>query len=175
MLATAGQWEDRLAATVSERRFQVRVAEKPLPRTPLDRGQEEGSGQVARQLVRGEAGSPVPARRQQDHSAGEASEEDRCGKTRTIIKDGAGYLTNDVPGCPNKGGLLSEAHLLRTDLSEAELMSANLDGANARVAARAGRVNPSAPAGHSLQLPVRELAAFFSERRGTGKHQVDGL
>jgi hypothetical protein len=55
---------------------------------------------------------------------------------------------------------LSEAHLLGTDLSEAELMSANLDGANARVAARAGRVNPSAPAGHRLQLPVGELAAF---------------
>ena len=69
---------------------------------------------------------------------------------------------------------LCEAHLHRTDLFEAGLMSAKLDGANAGVAARAGRVSPSAPARHRLQLPVRELAAF-SERRGTGKPQVDGL
>ena len=34
-------------------------------------------------------------------------EEDRCGRTRTISRGGAGYLTNDVLGCPNKGGLLS--------------------------------------------------------------------
>jgi hypothetical protein len=33
-----------------------------------------------------------------------------------------------------------------------ELLSANLDGANAGVAARAGRVSPGAPAGHRLQL-----------------------
>ena len=69
---------------------------------------------------------------------------------------------------------LCEAHLHRTDLFEAGLMSAKLDGANAGVAARAGRVSPSATAGHRLQLPVGELAAF-SERRGTGKPQVDGL
>lgn len=43
----------------------------------------------------------------QGHSGGEASE-DRCGGTRLIIREGQGYLTNDVPGCPNKGGLLSD-------------------------------------------------------------------
>src|SRR5919112_2607195 len=69
---------------------------------------------------------------------------------------------------------LSVAHLLRMGLSEAERMSANLDGANARVAARAGRVDPSATAGHRLQLPLGELAAFY-ERRSNGKHQVDGI
>jgi hypothetical protein len=41
------------------------------------------------------------------HSDGAAPEVDQCEGTRTIIRDGAGYLTNDVPGCP-KGGLLSD-------------------------------------------------------------------
>jgi hypothetical protein len=36
-----------------------------------------------------------------------AAEEDRCEGTRTISRLGAYYLTNDLPGCPNKGGLLS--------------------------------------------------------------------
>src|SRR5215207_4625963 len=48
------------------------------------------------------------ATKEQDHSGGAASEEDRCGGTRLIIRDGEGYLTNDVPGCPSKGGLLSD-------------------------------------------------------------------
>jgi len=34
-----------------------------------------------------------------------ASEEDRCGGTRTFDRWGGPYITNDVPGCP-KGGLL---------------------------------------------------------------------
>ena len=41
---------------------------------------------------------------------GEAASQgaDRCDKTRTILRIGrTGYLTNDLPGCPDKGGLLS--------------------------------------------------------------------
>jgi hypothetical protein len=45
---------------------------------------------------------------EQGHSGGAASEGgDRCDRTRTIVRFGGGYLTNDLPGCPNKGGLLS--------------------------------------------------------------------
>jgi hypothetical protein len=40
-----------------------------------------------------------------EHTEATASDEDRCGGTRTIRQLGAEYLTNDVPGCP-KGGLL---------------------------------------------------------------------
>jgi RTX calcium-binding nonapeptide repeat (4 copies) len=47
------------------------------------------------------------ATKQQTHSGRGSSDEDQCERTRTIIRDGAGYLTNDVPGCP-KGGLLSD-------------------------------------------------------------------
>jgi Ca2+-binding RTX toxin-like protein len=44
---------------------------------------------------------------EQGHSGGAAPQgADRCDKTRTIVRGGAGYLTNDLPGCP-KGGLLS--------------------------------------------------------------------
>ena len=35
-----------------------------------------------------------------------ASEEARCGGTRSIHLQGRTYTTNDIPGCPNKGGLL---------------------------------------------------------------------
>jgi hypothetical protein len=91
----------------------------------------------------------------------------------------AGHPVKDGAGCPNKCGPLSEAHLLRTGLSEAKLMSANLptylDGANAGVAARARRVDPRTSAGYRLQLPVGELSAFFSDWRGTGEHQVDSV
>src|SRR5215207_7346396 len=45
---------------------------------------------------------------EQGHSGGAASEGgDRCDRTRTITRLSAYYLTNDLPGCPNKGGLLS--------------------------------------------------------------------
>ena len=45
---------------------------------------------------------------EQGRSGGAASEGgDRCDRTRTILRFGAYYLTNDLPGCPNKGGLLS--------------------------------------------------------------------
>jgi len=45
---------------------------------------------------------------EQGHSGGAAPEvADRCDRTRTIVRISAGYLTNDLPGCPNKGGLLS--------------------------------------------------------------------
>ncbi|HET7271111.1 MAG TPA: calcium-binding protein [Rubrobacter sp.] len=43
----------------------------------------------------------------QARSSGEESVKHRCGGTRTIVRDGEGYLTNDVPGCP-KGGPLSD-------------------------------------------------------------------
>jgi len=41
------------------------------------------------------------ATKEQGHSGGEASEEDRCEGTQTFVRDGGSYLTNDVPGCPN--------------------------------------------------------------------------
>jgi hypothetical protein len=44
---------------------------------------------------------------EQGHSGGAAPEGDRCEGTRTIVRISAGYLTNDLAGCPNKGGLLS--------------------------------------------------------------------
>jgi hypothetical protein len=47
------------------------------------------------------------AAKEQEHSGGAAPEGDRCDRTRTIVRGGGGYLTNDLPGCPNKGGLLS--------------------------------------------------------------------
>jgi RTX calcium-binding nonapeptide repeat (4 copies) len=64
------------------------------------------------------------ATEEQGRSPGAASEEDRCGRTRTIDLLGsasasvvdssirprdpeARFTTNDVPGCPDKGGLLS--------------------------------------------------------------------
>jgi Ca2+-binding RTX toxin-like protein len=42
-----------------------------------------------------------------------ASEEARCGGTRSIHLQERTYTTNDIPGCPNKGGLL-----LGTDKTE---------------------------------------------------------
>jgi len=53
-----------------------------------------------------EQGHTEATEQEQGHSGGAAPEEARCEGTRTVIRDGAGYLTNDVPGCP-KGGLLS--------------------------------------------------------------------
>jgi hypothetical protein len=61
--------------------------------------------------------SGAPQEEKQGRSEEEASEEDRCEETRTInrtrgavmgwmIPPGT-YVTNDVPSCPNKGGLLS--------------------------------------------------------------------
>ena len=47
------------------------------------------------------------ATKEQEQSGGAASEADRCTGTRTIVRIGGTYLTNDLPGCPNKGGLLS--------------------------------------------------------------------
>jgi hypothetical protein len=46
------------------------------------------------------------ATKEQAHSGGAASEEARCGGTRTVDLQGRTYTTNDVSGCPN-GGLLS--------------------------------------------------------------------
>jgi RTX calcium-binding nonapeptide repeat (4 copies) len=49
----------------------------------------------------------------QGHNEATKEQEHRCGiwrngtrrrGTRTIVRDGESYLTNDVPGCPNKGG-----------------------------------------------------------------------
>jgi len=49
---------------------------------------------------------------EQGHSGASASEgEARCDRTRTVIRHG--YTTNDLPACPNKGGLL-----LGTDKSD---------------------------------------------------------
>jgi hypothetical protein len=49
------------------------------------------------------------AKKEQTRSAeATASEEDaRCDGTRTIEKSGVVFATNDLPDCPNKGGLLS--------------------------------------------------------------------
>jgi len=45
--------------------------------------------------------------KEQGHSPqATASEEARCEGTRSIDLQGRTYTTNDIPGCPNKGGLL---------------------------------------------------------------------
>src|SRR5215216_3966890 len=52
-----------------------------------------------------EKGYTQATKEKQGHTCAAASEEDRCGGTRTFDRWGGPYLTNDVPGCPN-GGLL---------------------------------------------------------------------
>jgi len=44
------------------------------------------------------------ATKEQDHRCGIWRNGTRRRGTRTIVRDGESYLTNDVPGCPNKGG-----------------------------------------------------------------------
>ena len=59
-------------------------------------------------LVVGCAGVRSEAPEEQVHTEATASEEARCEGTRTIKRKNWGLITtNDVPGCPNKGGLLS--------------------------------------------------------------------
>ena len=51
--------------------------------------------------------SEAPQEDQQAHTEATASEEARCEGTRTFKSMRWGYITtNDIPGCPNKGGLL---------------------------------------------------------------------
>jgi hypothetical protein len=47
------------------------------------------------------------ATKEQDHRCGIWRNGTRRRGTRTIVRDGKSYLTNDVPGCPNKGGRFS--------------------------------------------------------------------
>src|SRR5215203_5058237 len=65
-----------------------------------------GCSGVQAETSQEEQGHTEATEQEQGHSGGAAPEEARCEGTRTVIRDGAGYLTNDVPGCP-KGGLLS--------------------------------------------------------------------
>jgi hypothetical protein len=57
-------------------------------------------------VVAGCAGVRSEAPEEQVHTEATASEEARCGGTRTIHLQERTFTTNDVPGCP-KGGLLS--------------------------------------------------------------------
>jgi Ca2+-binding RTX toxin-like protein len=59
-------------------------------------------------LVVGCAGgrSGAPKEQGRTEATNEQAEGVRCEGTRTIHLQGIGYATNDVPGCPNKGGLL---------------------------------------------------------------------
>jgi len=65
-----------------------------------------GASGVRAEALQEEQEHTGAAEQQADTGRG-ASGEDQCEGTRTIVRDGAGYLTNDVPGCP-KGGLLSD-------------------------------------------------------------------
>jgi len=58
-------------------------------------------------LAIGCAGGRSEAPEEQVHTEATASEEARCGGTRSIHLQESTFTTNDVPGCPNKGGLLS--------------------------------------------------------------------
>ena len=66
-----------------------------------------GASGVRAEASQEEKQGRTEAAKEQEHSGGAAPEGDRCERTRTIVRLGAGYLTNDLPGCPNKGGLLS--------------------------------------------------------------------
>ena len=63
-------------------------------------------GYVVPLTVVGCAGGRSEAPEEQVHTEATASEEARCGGTRTIHLQERTFTTNDVPGCP-KGGLLS--------------------------------------------------------------------
>jgi Ca2+-binding RTX toxin-like protein len=45
--------------------------------------------------------------KEQGRSSGAASEQGRCDGTQTFKRGGMVYTTNDLPGCPDKGGQLS--------------------------------------------------------------------
>ena len=59
-----------------------------------------GCSGVQAETSQEEQGHTEATEQEQGHSGGAAPEEARCEGTRTVIRDGAGYLTNDVPGCP---------------------------------------------------------------------------
>ena len=65
------------------------------------------SGMQAEASQEEKQGHTEATKQEQGHSGGAAPEGDRCDRTRTIVRISAGYLTNGLPGCPNKGGLLS--------------------------------------------------------------------
>jgi uncharacterized protein YceK len=68
-----------------------------------------GCAGVRSEASQKEEQSHTEATTEQTHSSGAASSEGaRCERTRTIKRKNWGLITtNDVPGCPNKGGLLS--------------------------------------------------------------------
>ena len=66
-----------------------------------------GASGVRAEASQEEKQGRTEATKEQGHSGGAAPEGHRCDRTRTIVRIGGTYLTNDLPGCPNKGGLLS--------------------------------------------------------------------
>ena len=66
-----------------------------------------GASGVRAEASQEEKQGRTEATKEQGHSGGAAPEGERCDRTRTIVRIGGTYLTNDLPGCPNKGGLLS--------------------------------------------------------------------
>jgi hypothetical protein len=126
-----------------------------------------------------------------------ASEEARCGRTKTIdlmgsasasasepavvdssVKPGdpeARFVTNDVPGCPNKGGLLSgtdKGDQLAGEDGEDEVRG--LGASDKLSGGRGSDVVYGGPGGDELQAGGMQPLSFYSDRSNNVLHGGPG-